>query len=109
MCFGQTSKSYRSSNRGSKSLQSLLAITVHFEVENKIEADNKTEWFKMNYTELENLAGELSLLINEECNNRIDVVNAWKFYVNIANTAKFSLLAFEVVLVNFDKNKKGQG
>jgi len=86
-------------------LGSILAITVHFDVENKIEADNKTEWFKMNYTELDNLARELSPLINEEYNNRIDAVDAWKFNVNIASAVKFSLLAFEVILVNFDKDK----
>ena len=87
-------------------LQSILAITVHFDVNNKIEDDNKTEWFKMNYTELDNLAKELSPLINEEYNNRIDAVNAWKLNVNISSATKFSLLAFAVILVNFDKNKK---
>ena len=87
-------------------LASLLALIVHFDVTNKIEVDNKSEWFEMNYTELDNLARELDPLINEEYSNRIDAVNAWKLNVNIASAVKFSLLAVEVILVNFDKTKK---
>ena len=82
-------------------LQSLLALTVHIE-----EDYDKNEWFTMNYTELMNLTLELSPIINAEYDNSKNEVNAWKQYVNIISAIKFSLLAFEVIFVNFDKNKK---
>jgi hypothetical protein len=82
-------------------LASLLALTVHVEG-----IENKDEWEHMNYTELMDLSRQLSPIINNQYNDSKSEVNNWKQNVNIASTFKFSLLAFQVILVIFDKGKK---